>query len=170
MPRCACMSQKRPEKQDHRPPRVGRASRCDQFRRLLVDPVCGESPAGEDGTLVHPCSGRAVIVGNATIGKEIVEDLPDVDVILVPFGGGGLVTGVALACSLWGSHALVYAVRAGSCGTAAFCLGGRWPGRGAGRQEFFRREHLGLDCTAIKLAIPQRDGGRCCRVVARSNG
>lgn len=71
--------------------------------------LCGESPAGEDGTFVHPCSGRAVIVGNATVGKEIVEDMPDVDVILVPFGGGGLVTGVALACNLWGSRAQVYA-------------------------------------------------------------
>ncbi|TKC87689.1 pyridoxal-phosphate dependent enzyme [Trinickia terrae] len=71
--------------------------------------LCGRPPADESGTFVHPCSGRDVIVGNATIGQEIVEDQADVDAILVPFGGGGLVTGIALACSLWRSRARVYA-------------------------------------------------------------
>ncbi|NPT60458.1 pyridoxal-phosphate dependent enzyme [Paraburkholderia elongata] len=71
--------------------------------------LCGETPDGENGTFVHPCSGRDVIVGNATIGQEIFEDLPNVDAILVPFGGGGLMTGIALARTLWGSPAKVYA-------------------------------------------------------------
>lgn len=71
--------------------------------------LCGETPSGEHGTFLHPCSGRDVIVGNATIGQEILEDLPDVDSILVPFGGGGLVTGIALARTLWHSGAKVYA-------------------------------------------------------------
>jgi len=42
-------------------------------------------------------SDPAVIAGNGTIGLEIVEDLPDVDVVLVPFGGGGLSSGIATA-------------------------------------------------------------------------
>ncbi|MGF6636660.1 threonine dehydratase [Paraburkholderia sp. MM5496-R1] len=71
--------------------------------------LCGEKPVDENGTFLHPCSGRDVIVGNATIGQEILEDLPDVDAILVPFGGGGLVLGIALACARWGSLADVYA-------------------------------------------------------------
>ena len=37
------------------------------------------------------------MAGNGTIGIEIAEDLPDVDAVLVPFGGGGLVTGIATA-------------------------------------------------------------------------
>ena len=47
-------------------------------------------------TFVHPYDDPAVIAGHSTLGREIVEDLPDVDVILVPVGGGGLVAGVAL--------------------------------------------------------------------------
>ncbi|MGF6852846.1 threonine ammonia-lyase [Paraburkholderia sp. CI3] len=69
----------------------------------------GEIPAGETGTFLHPCACRDVVVGDATIGQEILEDLPDVDVILVPFGGGGLIIGIALACMNWGSHAQLYA-------------------------------------------------------------
>ena len=48
-------------------------------------------------TFVHPVAHTNVIAGNGTIGLEIVEDLPDVDTILVPFGGGGLSTGIAAA-------------------------------------------------------------------------
>ncbi len=52
---------------------------------------------GRDGLFVHPCSDRAVIAGNATIGLEILDDLPDVETILVPWGGGGLSCGIASA-------------------------------------------------------------------------
>jgi threonine dehydratase len=50
-----------------------------------------------DGWFVHPVSDPDVIAGNGTIGLEILEDLPDVDTILVPYGGGGLSTGIAAA-------------------------------------------------------------------------
>lgn len=46
---------------------------------------------------IHPFNDRDVIEGQGTIGYEILEDLPDVDCILVPVGGGGLISGVALA-------------------------------------------------------------------------
>jgi threonine dehydratase len=52
---------------------------------------------GCKGLFVHPVSDPAVIAGNGTIGLEILEDLPDVDVILVPYGGGGLSSGIASA-------------------------------------------------------------------------
>ncbi len=52
---------------------------------------------GIDGTFIHPVADRAVIAGNGTIGLEIVEDLPDVDAVLVPVGGGGLICGIATA-------------------------------------------------------------------------
>lgn len=71
--------------------------------------LCGETPDGETGTFLHPCACRDVVVGNATIGQEILEDLPDVEAILVPFGGGGLIAGIALACMQWGSRAKMYA-------------------------------------------------------------
>jgi threonine dehydratase len=47
-------------------------------------------------TLVHPYDDPVVIAGHSTLGREIVEDAPDVDVVVVPVGGGGLVAGVAL--------------------------------------------------------------------------
>ncbi|HVX41304.1 MAG TPA: threonine/serine dehydratase [Gemmatimonadaceae bacterium] len=52
---------------------------------------------GIDGTFIHPVADRGVIAGNGTIGLEIVEDLPDVDAVFVPVGGGGLITGIATA-------------------------------------------------------------------------
>jgi threonine dehydratase len=48
-------------------------------------------------TLVHPFDDEAIIAGHGTLGIEIIEDLPDVDVVLVPVGGGGLLSGVARA-------------------------------------------------------------------------
>jgi threonine dehydratase len=52
---------------------------------------------GVEGLFVHPVADAAVIAGNGTIGLEILEDLPDVDAVLVPFGGGGLSCGIASA-------------------------------------------------------------------------
>ena len=52
---------------------------------------------GVEGVFVHPVSDSAVMAGNGTIGLEILEDLPDVDTILVPYGGGGLSCGIATA-------------------------------------------------------------------------
>lgn len=49
------------------------------------------------GHFIHPVADRAVMAGNGTIGLEILEDLPDVDTIVVPYGGGGLVSGIASA-------------------------------------------------------------------------
>jgi threonine dehydratase len=53
--------------------------------------------SGMDGLFVHPFSDPAVMAGNGTIGLEILEDLPDVDAIVLPYGGGGLSCGVASA-------------------------------------------------------------------------
>jgi threonine dehydratase len=52
---------------------------------------------GLDGLFIHPVADPAVMAGNGTIGLEILEDLPDVDTVLVPFGGGGLASGIATA-------------------------------------------------------------------------
>ena len=49
------------------------------------------------GTFIHPVADPDVIAGDATIGIEILEDLPDVDAVVVPVGGGGLIAGIASA-------------------------------------------------------------------------
>ncbi|MBY0492436.1 MAG: pyridoxal-phosphate dependent enzyme [Gemmatimonadaceae bacterium] len=53
--------------------------------------------AGMDGLFIHPVSDPRVMAGNGTIGLEILEDLPDVDTVVVPYGGGGLACGIATA-------------------------------------------------------------------------
>ena len=50
---------------------------------------------GVEGTFIHPFDDDDFIAGNATMGLEIVEDLPDVDTVITAIGGGGLITGVA---------------------------------------------------------------------------
>ena len=52
---------------------------------------------GVPGLFIHPVCDPAVVAGNGTIGLEILEDLPDVDAVVVPFGGGGLSCGIATA-------------------------------------------------------------------------
>jgi threonine dehydratase len=49
------------------------------------------------GLFVHPVADEAVMAGNGTIGLEILEDLPDVDAVVIPLGGGGLTVGIASA-------------------------------------------------------------------------
>ena len=52
---------------------------------------------GLDGLFVHPVQDPAVMAGNGTIGLEILQDLPDPDAVVIPYGGGGLTTGIASA-------------------------------------------------------------------------
>jgi len=53
--------------------------------------------AGMKGLFIHPVSDPPVIAGNGTVGLEILEDLPEVDTVIVPYGGGGLISGIASA-------------------------------------------------------------------------
>ena len=52
---------------------------------------------GVEGYFVHPVQDDDVIAGNGTAGLELVEDLEDFDAVLIPWGGGGLTTGIASA-------------------------------------------------------------------------
>jgi threonine dehydratase len=52
---------------------------------------------GVEGLFVHPVQDDGVIAGNGTIGLEILEDLPDPDAVVIPYGGGGLTVGIASA-------------------------------------------------------------------------
>ena len=61
------------------------------------------------GAFVHPFEDDQFIAGNASIGLEILEDLPDVDAVVAGFGGGGLSCGIAAALKERGSAAKVFA-------------------------------------------------------------
>lgn len=63
-------------------------------------------------TFIHPFNDEDVIAGQGTIGLEILEQLPDVEVVIVPVGGGGLISGVAYAIKALNPHVKVYGVQA----------------------------------------------------------
>jgi threonine dehydratase len=58
--------------------------------------ITGSYP-GVDGLFVHPVDNDRVMAGNGTIGLELLDQLDDFDAVVVPYGGGGLVTGIASA-------------------------------------------------------------------------
>ncbi|MBQ5749903.1 MAG: threonine ammonia-lyase [Bacteroidaceae bacterium] len=63
-------------------------------------------------TFVHPFDDELVIAGQGTIGLEILEQLPDVEAVIVPIGGGGLISGVALALKTLKPDVKIYGVQA----------------------------------------------------------
>lgn len=63
-------------------------------------------------TFVHPFDDENVIAGQGTIGLEILEEMPDVEVVLVPVGGGGLISGVAFALKSLNPSIKIYGVQA----------------------------------------------------------
>jgi threonine dehydratase len=65
--------------------------------------------AGVDGFFIHPVAELEVIIGNGGIGLEIFSQCPDVDVIVVPFGGGGMISGIALVMKALGKTPLIVA-------------------------------------------------------------
>jgi len=81
---------------------------------------------GMKGLFLHPFSDSAVMAGNATVGLEIVEDLPDVDTVLVPYGGGGFAASVASAVKALRPEARVLAaeVESGAALAGAIAAGG----------------------------------------------
>jgi threonine dehydratase len=65
---------------------------------------------GLEGLFVHPVEDERVMEGNGTIALEILEDLPEPEAVVVPYGGGGLVTGIASALRAARPGTRVYAV------------------------------------------------------------
>jgi threonine dehydratase len=85
--------------------RVMRVPYADWWRAIEESRV-----PGLDGLFVHPVEDERVMAGNGTIGLEILEDLPETAAVLVPYGGGGLVTGIASALRALRPETRVYAV------------------------------------------------------------
>lgn len=87
---------------------------------------------GMEGTFIHPVSDPTVMAGNATIATEILEDLPGVEKVLVPFGGGGLACGISSAlkalepgarvigCEVETAHPLSESLAAGAPRTVSY--------------------------------------------------
>lgn len=85
-----------------------------------------EAAEGIDGFFVHPVRDVPVIAGNGTIGLELAEQLDQIDAVLIPWGGGGLTTGIASALHAVSPETKVYVCEpeTGSPVTAAIANGG----------------------------------------------
>ena len=74
-------------------------------------------------TFIHPFDDDLVIAGQGTIGLEILDQLPDVDAVIVPIGGGGLIAGVACAIKCLNPRVKVYGVQAAKAPSMAESVG-----------------------------------------------
>lgn len=73
-------------------------------------------------TYVHPFDDEEVIAGQGTIGLEIIEDCPDVSVVIVPIGGGGLISGIATAVKALKPEVRIIGVQAENAAPVNKCL------------------------------------------------
>jgi len=76
----------------------------------------------EGRTYVHAFDDEMVMAGQGTIGLEIVEDCPDVETVIVPIGGGGLISGIATAVKAYDDDVRVIGVQAEGASSAAESL------------------------------------------------
>ncbi len=77
-----------------------------------------ENLAREGRLLIHPYDDEDVIAGQGTIGLEILEDLPETDLIVVPVGGGGLIAGIATAATSIRPAVRIIGAQAAACPSA----------------------------------------------------
>ena len=76
----------------------------------------------EGRAFIHPYDDEDIIAGQGTVGLEIVSQLPEVEKILVPIGGGGLIAGISIAVKSLRPQASIIGVQAASCASAAAAL------------------------------------------------
>jgi threonine dehydratase len=103
---------------------------------------------GVSGTFIHAFDDPHVMAGNGTIGMEILEDLPDADAIVVPWGGGGLTCGIASAIRELNPRCKVFAAEV-SC---AAPLNASWA---AGVATEINYQHSFVDGIGAKAVFPQ---------------
>jgi threonine dehydratase len=121
-----------------------------------VGPTSGERQAKAEElatqhgyVMVPPFNDEKIIAGQGTIGLEIVEDLPEVELVLLPVGGGGLISGVATAAKQLRPQAKVIGVEPELAADAQASLrAGKivaWPGEKVGRTlaDGLRTQHVG---------------------------
>ena len=72
--------------------------------------MADELVAKEGRTLVHPFEGRQTALGTATVGVEFMEQVPSLDAVIVPIGGGGLIGGISAAVKLANPNCQVFGV------------------------------------------------------------
>jgi len=82
---------------------------------------------GVEGLFVHPVQDPGVMAGNGTIGLEILEDLPDPDAVVIPYGGGGLTVGIASAIKALRPEAKIFTAEPATAAALAAALAAGHP-------------------------------------------
>ncbi len=103
---------------------------------------------GIAGTFIHAFDDLDVMAGNGTIGLEIFEDLPDVDAIVVPWGGGGLACGIAAAIDGVSPAVKIYAAEVATAAPLT-------PSIRAGSPQVVNYEPTFVDGIGAKTVFPQ---------------
>lgn len=101
---------------------------------------------GMDGYFIHPVYNPAVIAGHGTIGLEILEDLPEVDAVIIPYGGGGLSSGVASAIRALKPNTKIYVSEVETAAPVAAALA-------AGEPREIEHRPNPLDCVGAKSVL-----------------
>ena len=101
-----------------------------------------------EGLFVHPVRDERVMAGNGTIGLELAEDAPDADAVLVPWGGGGLFTGIASALAALRPDQKVYAVQPASADAVGAALAAGEPREAPFAPSF-------VDGAGAKVVLPE---------------
>lgn len=86
-----------------------------------------------DLVLVHPFDDEAVMAGQGTLGLELLEQAPDLDTIVLPVGGGGLIAGTAIAAKALRPEIAIVGVQTERFGAAAALFNDRQPQRSSAR-------------------------------------
>ncbi|HKR64959.1 MAG TPA: threonine/serine dehydratase [Thermoanaerobaculia bacterium] len=105
--------------------------------------------AGVEGTFVHPFDDHNFIAGNATIGLEILEDLPNVKTVFTAIGGGGLISGVASAIRALAPHVRIMGAEPETAAPGATSFAAREP------REFEKWEASFVDGAGGKSIFPR---------------
>jgi threonine dehydratase len=103
---------------------------------------------GIDAVYIHAFDDMNVMAGNGTIGLEIVEDLPDVDALVVPWGGGGLTCGIAAALSALRPSCKVYTAEVATAAPLA-------PSLAAGSPKTIEYQPSFVDGIGAKSVFPE---------------
>ena len=103
---------------------------------------------GVDATFIHAFDDVNVMAGNGTIALEIIEDLPDVDAVVVPWGGGGLTCGIAAGMRALKSKCRIYAAEVATAAPLA-------PSLAAGSPVAVDYQPSFVDGIGAKVVFPQ---------------
>jgi len=93
------------------------------YGQTLEDSIARAQELARDGRLfIHPYDDEEVIAGQGTVALEILSDLPETDIIVVPVGGGGLIAGIATAAKAKKPDIVIIGIQAHACPSAVEAL------------------------------------------------